>query len=187
MESFITLVWGENRAASCLSRPRPHDSASLVCQRIEIVATLFERTLLDKTLDGIEDRQSLVRVVPTRLEQFVQIECLPAHLVEHSQDSKRDVVRIGQLFKISFARRHIRPARMMKFSATESVSLRQRKLSTFPSRTDNVLNVMFAHPASPFFGAGAGLAGGGFFSLISPYPQRSHSQSGKTSEGLVVL
>src|SRR5579885_289874 len=90
IESFIKPN-APSSGAPPAALPFRQSLAPRVRQRIKVVPALFEQAALDQVFDRVEDREARVGVVAARLEKLVQVERLPVHVVEHSENFERDV------------------------------------------------------------------------------------------------
>lgn len=60
-------------------------SLALHRQCVEIVAAFFEQSFFDEPFDSVEDFFARLRIVAARLKEFMQIERLFLHLLEHAE------------------------------------------------------------------------------------------------------
>src|SRR5205085_708751 len=60
-------------------------SLALRRQCVEIVAAFFEQALFDESFDNVEDFLACFGIVAARLKEFMQIERLFLHLLEHAE------------------------------------------------------------------------------------------------------
>jgi hypothetical protein len=83
MKSFMLEMGGFRLSFDCrLFLRRPF---SLCRQCVEIVASLFKQAFFDKSLNGVEDFLARFHIVAASLEEFMQVERLFLHLLEHAQ------------------------------------------------------------------------------------------------------